>query len=339
MDPTFVSESAAIVHPPRPGPKQLLRAIGRFGALLGRVLFYRPLASACGWNAKAGVDRGTKVNQFCRALLYRLMFVPVLMALTVAALVYAGTHPKQPGSEVDPSSLGVYYDPVTFLSEDGVRLEAWLVPVLEPGAVIAQKEQVLRQKYPAVVLVHDFGNRRQQMLPLVRPLHDAGNVVLVVSLRGCSPSGASGATFGLRESLDVRAAVQTVRNLVYVDPKRIAIVGVGTGASAALLAVADDPRVTALVLEHPTVGAQQLVTDHLTPRVAALNWLSPMCKWAFEMSYQVDADDLEWSRLGRVLKSRSVLMLDSPSSASGFSDEKINSVREFLREKLKTRPH
>jgi dienelactone hydrolase len=89
------------------------------------------------------------------------------------------------------------------------------------------------------------------MLPLVRPLHDAGFVVMVVALRGCGASAPAGETFGLLESNDVKAAVAVLRKRPFVDPNRIAIVGVGAGANACVLAASEDAGIKALVLDHP----------------------------------------------------------------------------------------
>jgi pimeloyl-ACP methyl ester carboxylesterase len=342
MDPTFLPDVPTKTRPPKVKLwRRLLRQAVRPLKVLAKVLFYKP------WHREpttmlAGGSPGPgrsdfNFHRFCRSLLYRLLFVPVLLVLALAAIVYAGTHPRQSPSDLDPSSEGVYYDAVSFLSDDGVRLEGWLIPVLEPKLVVKEKDKILKLKSPGVVLVHDVGSQRHQMLPLVRPLHDAGVVVLVVNLRGCGASGQAGVTFGLREALDVKAAVQTLRSRVYVDDKRIAVVGVGTGASAALLAAAEDPQITALVLDHPALGAQQVVNDFIGPRVEHLRWMQPLAKWAFEMSYQVDADDLEMSRLAPVMKSRPVLMFDQ--SKPGIQLGEIGSatkIRDFLQKTLKS---
>jgi hypothetical protein len=341
MDPTFLPDVPA----PKKGRKSPLRLLARAAVfpfrLIGRVLFYnpwrrRPVSILAGSPPPEERRRGSSLFQrFCKALLYRLVFVPVFMALAIAALVYAGTHPRQTASDLDPTSEGVYYDAVSFLSEDEVRLDGWLVPVLEPKVVIAQKEQALKIKHSAVVLVHDFGSQRQQMMPLVRPLHDSGMVVLVVSLRGGGSGSVVGSTFGLRDSMDVKAAVQMLRNRVYVDPNRIAVVGIGTGASAALLAGSDDPRIAVLVLDHPVLGGQQVVTDYIGPRDERLRWMQPLIKWAFEFTYRVDADDLEWSRLAKVIRSRPVLMLDGPAARGLAEKSTVIGIRDFLKANLK----
>jgi pimeloyl-ACP methyl ester carboxylesterase len=254
--------------------------------------------------------------------------------MLVAALVFAGTHPKVKAPTVDPISLGVYYDAVEFLSEDGVSLEAWLVPVLDAKRVLAQKEKVLKQKYPAVVLVHDFGASRQQMLPLVQPLHNAGVVVLVPDLRGgCATR--RGQTFGLNEAMDVRSAVEMLRRRSYVDEKRIAVVGVGTGATAALLAAETDPTIAAIVLDEPVEHAEDMIAERVGPKQSWLSWMNPLCKWTFELAYKVDAEDMNLDRYMKLMESRPVLMMDNRfSQTNRFRPAAIEQIEAYLRRYL-----
>ena len=155
---------------------------------------------------------------------------------------------------------------VSFKSDDNVRLDAWLVPALEASKVLDQKEKILREKHPAVVLLHNYGDRRQQMLSLIRPLHDAGFVVLIPALRGCGTSESAGQTFGLHEALDVKAAVDLLRRRNFVDPERVALIGVGSGANAAMLAANADTKILAMVLESPTEDINEVINEHIAPK-------------------------------------------------------------------------
>jgi hypothetical protein len=261
--------------------------------------------------------------------------VPIFASLLACALVYSGTHPLTNGSPLDPASVGLYYDPVTLLADDGVRLEGWLIPAITARAVIDQKDNVLREKHPAVVLIHDFGNRRQQMLPLLQPLHEAGFVVLVVGMRGTG-NGAGGAatpgqTFGLREAGDVKAAVDLLRKRTFVDPNRIALVGVGSGASAALIQLTSDPTIAAAVLEDPNHTLDSVLTERVVPQHKWLRWMQPLCKWTFEIAYEVDSEDLNIQRHVKTLQARPVLMLDGQAVYEDFSSHtRVDQIREFL---------
>src|SRR3712207_7763954 len=56
-----------------------------------------------------------------------------------------------------------------------------------------------------------------------------------VGLRGVGAGRTRGQTFGIEEARDLAAAVNRVRENPFVDPDRVAVLGIGTGANAALL--------------------------------------------------------------------------------------------------------
>src|SRR4051794_30766866 len=149
-----------------------------------RCLFSKPLARR---KTTFRNEDGSIVGRFCKGLAYRVLFLPLLLAVMASAFVFSGTHPKVKSVELDPSSAGLYYDPVAFVSADGTHLEAWIVPVVSAKEVLAKKEKMLRARHPAVLLVHDFGKTQQQMLPLLAPLQEDGIVTMTLGLRGSYP--------------------------------------------------------------------------------------------------------------------------------------------------------
>jgi len=164
----------------------------------------------------------------------------------------------------------------------------------------------------------------------VRPLHDAGFVVLVPAFRGCSTSESAGQTFGLHESLDVKACIDLLRKRNFVDPDRISIIGIGSGANAAMMASQRDQRVLAMILENPNNDINDLITAYVAPRQQYLAWVRPMCKWAFEIAYEVDAEELNVSRDAMKKRQRTVLMLNSASSDTFASKEQVEQIKHFL---------
>src|SRR5579864_8877996 len=167
--------------------------------------------------------------------------LPVIIGGVATGFVFKGTHPVAPPALTDPRSQGCYYESVDFTGEDGMHLTGWFVPALDARRVLEDKERALRIRGPAVILVHDFGQSRQQMLPLVRPLHEQGIAVMLVALRGAGTDSETAQTFGIKESKDVLAAVNAMRNRRFIDPARVAVAGAGTGANAALIAASQDP--------------------------------------------------------------------------------------------------
>jgi pimeloyl-ACP methyl ester carboxylesterase len=236
---------------------------------------------------------------------------------------------------MDPNSLELYYDSVTFVTSDNVTLDAVVYPVINARQVLEEKEKVLRKRYPAVVLAHDFGMTRQQMLPLVRPLHEAGFVVLAMNLRGNGASGAAAQTFGLRESQDIKAAVEMLRRRPSVDPTRITVVGAGSGATAALIYARKDPAIPALVLADPVMSVESLLSGKLAPRHKYLTWMQPLCKWTFEIAFQLDVEDVDWSEFDKLRETRPILVLGNDGGHTDFSRPRhIEQIRTFLVDQL-----
>jgi pimeloyl-ACP methyl ester carboxylesterase len=324
----FDDDKPAVAGPPR--WRRVARLLGRVAKILLTDVFCP--------KDKLRVEVGTPFQRFTRALLYRLVMVPVLLALLVTALVITATHPRRVGVITDPTSLGVYYDPVELLSGDNTKLEGWLVPVIDARQVLLEKDRALHRKHPAIVLVHDFGASRQQVLPLIVPLHEAGYVVLAINLRGHGPSGATGSTFGLNEASDVRAAVDLLRRRPFIDPEAVGVLGIGTGATAALLAAQQDPRLNTLILDHPLRQFQDALDERIGPRQAWLSWIRPMCKWAFEIAYKVDAEDVNLTRFADMMKARHVLMLDEEGEVvSSVRPVRTRQTVEFLKKYLVAR--
>ena len=336
MNPSYLDDVQSQPSPRRQSRWRACLTVFKFVWRIVRVLFTDVLRR----KGRIKDEVGTPFSRFIRAVFYRLMFVPTLIAILVSVLVVTATHPKPAPGLMDPTSQGVYYDPVDLISLDNTKLEAWLVPVLDARKVIAQGNDVLHKRYPAIVLVHDFGSTRQQVLPLVAPLHEAGYVVLAVNLRGRGPSAAVGSTFGLNESQDVLAGVELLRRRNFVDPDSIGVLGIGTGATAALIAAEHDPRIAALVLDHPVRQFQDVLQHRIGPKQPWLTWVRPFCKWAFEIAYKVDADDVNVSRFAGIMRNKPVLMLDEPAelAAIEMTPTRVKQVVQYLRKNLVARP-
>jgi pimeloyl-ACP methyl ester carboxylesterase len=283
-------------------------------------------------------NRPPLASRFIKGMAYRALFLPVLVALSCATLVFTGTHPTLVYSATDPATFGVYYDPVIFDSQDGTRLEGWLAPVIDAKSIIEKKEKILRVKHPAVVLVHDFAKAPQQVLPLFAPLHEDGLIVMAVGMRGTNANTfqKSGQTFGLKEAMDVSATVDALRADPFVDTTRIAILGIGAGANAAVIAASRDPHIRATVLVDPLKDADGVIHQHIGPEHHALRWMQPLCKLTFEMAYRVDAEDMDINRFPDVVKSRPCLQLASAGDLDFLTREKAQvQIRDFLRDQLR----
>ena len=302
MNPNFALETPSNGKGRKPR-FEWLRKIGRF---IVRLL----TASPFGKPKQFRNEEGTRVSRLVRGLTYRLAFVPILLVGFLAALVFGATHPGRDAGASDPIKIGVYFDTVHFVAEDGARLEGWLIPVMDAKRVIAEREQALNKRYPAVVLVHDFAGSRDQLMHLAEPLHKAGFVVLAMNLRGASASSTDAQTFGIREAMDVKAAVDMLRRRPYVDGGRIGLVGIGTGANAALIAARDDAAIGALVLAAPIDGFDRALASRIGEQHKWLPYMQSLLRWTFQVVYGVETSELDLRNYATTMTSRRVLMTD-----------------------------
>jgi len=108
-----------------------------------------------------------------------------------------------------------------------------------------------RSGYGAVLLVHSMRSNRLEMLGRARFLSNQGYSVLMIDLQAHGETPGDRITFGARESVDVAAAINYLRE--QFPRERIGAIGVTLGAAAILLA--ELPlTLDAVILEsvHPT---------------------------------------------------------------------------------------
>jgi len=134
-----------------------------------------------------------------------------------------------------PDDVGLDAEPVTFDS-GSKRLRAWFVPARNGD-----------MPSPTTILVHGWSSESGQMLPVASMLHQAGFSVLAYDARGHGRSPGDGPITLMKFTEDIRSALDYAASRADVDPSRLAVVGHSFGASSALLAAAEDPRISAVV--------------------------------------------------------------------------------------------
>jgi len=127
----------------------------------------------------------------------------------------------------------------------GRRIDGYLV--LPPG----------RRRRPAVVFVHGAGGDRTELLPeagrlaardVVTLTITAPSTAVRISATTPAPLLAQTRAIAISDVLAVRRAVDLLRSLPVVDPRRIGYLGWSAGARTGALVAAAEPRLRALVL-------------------------------------------------------------------------------------------
>jgi uncharacterized protein len=167
------------------------------------------------------------------------MTLVTLGTAAVVCVLFTGwllAHPVQTRIGNPPADLGAR--PIEFKSDSGADVHGWWCPA--------------KNSRGAALLLPGIRANRLSMADRARFLRRAGYSILLIDFQATGETKGDHITFGWKESRDVLAAVDFIRQ---IDPTiRLAIVGSSLGGVAALLAT-PPLKVDALVLEevYPTI--------------------------------------------------------------------------------------
>lgn len=180
-----------------------------------------------------------------------------------------------------PFEVQVDFEPVSFVTDDGVMLRGWW----------------LSRPQSAQVVVGCTGHRggKQDLLGIGSGLWRAGYNVLLFDFRGCGESDDAPLSVGHNEQNDARAAVRFARERR--PDARIGLIGYSMGAAVAILTAATDPAVLAVVADSSYASLRDVIAHayrrHRLPPAPLLllsDWLNAWrYGYSFSMLRPVDA--------------------------------------------------
>ena len=160
-----------------------------------------------------------------------------------------------------PGDLGLPFQTVRVATANGRRMHAWM---MAPAAAYSAPA-------PAVIVMHGWGGNAAMMLPLARPLHDAGFATLFVDARCHGASDGDSFASLPRFAEDIEHALEWLAEQASIDPARMSVIGHSVGAGAALLVASRRSDVAAVVsvaaFSHPaTIMRRWLATKRIPER-------------------------------------------------------------------------
>jgi uncharacterized protein len=189
------------------------------------------------------------------------------------------THAHRNDFRDDPSRWGLgAAEEVDLTARDGIRLHSWLFR--SPTATAS------------VIVLHGHGGNKHTTLPLAQMLYPAYHVLLL-DHRGHGESEGLRTTIGYEERLDVHAAVDVLMGRG-LGP--VGIFGMSMGGATAILAAAEDKRISVVVADSPYARLRWAVQQSanlrgypafLTPAMAYLGCLTT----ALHLRYRMAAFD------------------------------------------------
>ena len=166
-----------------------------------------------------------------------------------------------------PFEFQADYEEVDLVTADGVNFGAW--HFRQPGSP------------QTVVISGGHKGQRQGALGIAVALWRKGFNVILYSYRGMPGSDRAPITFGIKEVLELQAAIAFARKRI--PNARIGLLGYSMGAVVSLLGAAGEPGVQALVLDSPFSDLRRLLIENVrsasklpgTPFV----WLAGVMLW------------------------------------------------------------
>ena len=158
-----------------------------------------------------------------------------------------------------PGDLGLPFETLRLGTANARRMHAWLVPPAGGGDGPA----------PSVIVMHGWGGNAAMMLPLARPLRDAGFAALFVDARCHGASDGDSFASLPRFAEDIEHAADWLARQPGIDPARISVIGHSVGAGAALLAASRRPGLAAVVsvaaFSHPAAMMRRWIAARRIP--------------------------------------------------------------------------
>ncbi len=173
-----------------------------------------------------------------KTIMNLLIGLALIIVILPLILVYANTHPPRYQLSIPPSTYRADYESLSFVGEDGIALQGWIVKPPHPG-----------MQAPAIIMCHGVGANKSDFTELAAALARRGFFVLLFDFRAHGESGGSRTSLGYHEQKDIAAAVDVLKKRREIDQKRIGIYGFSMGGATAILAAATSHAFAAVVAD------------------------------------------------------------------------------------------
>jgi pimeloyl-ACP methyl ester carboxylesterase len=152
--------------------------------------------------------------------------------------------------------LGLPYEDVEFPSWGAQMLRGWYIPAAPPSNPVA------------LCLVHGGGQDRRAWLRHCGFFSREGYSCLLFDFSGHGNSDGAGRGFsyGVKENIDVSAAVRYLKTVKGFE--KVVVIGTSVGGAAGIIAAANDTNIDGVIAENPVSNAYEFALEHLKKMLA-----------------------------------------------------------------------
>ena len=167
------------------------------------------------------------------------ILIALLLMVTVMGifhlLIRVGLRAPRIREQDTPLRYGLPCREVSIPTNNGKQLFGWFIAASGDTAA------------PVVAILHGWGGNAEMMLPLAKPLHEAGYALLFFDARCHGRSDGDSFASLPRFAADLESALEWLQVQGDVDETRVGVVGHSVGAGAALLLAAQRHDLAAVV--------------------------------------------------------------------------------------------
>lgn len=203
----------------------------------------------------SGVTFATRKTHKARNVIVTITILLLLAILaTVAISAYNGwelLHPIKKDIEAFSANIVPEYRDISFKGKDNnVILSGWHFQA--------------KNKEKTVILAHSYGNNRLQFglqtVDMIKAFLDKGYNVFAFDFRNSGKSGGKLTSLGYNEKDDLLGAIDYITQQ---GSKHIILMGFSTGASASILAAAENKSVDAVIADSPYADLKDYLDNNL----------------------------------------------------------------------------
>lgn len=170
----------------------------------------------------------------------------IIVALVIIFVWRAIMPPRMPVSLV-PSDMGLPFEDVSFITSDGKTLKGWFIPSENKAGVI--------------ICLHGYPSNKSDILPVVSFLYPDFSLLLF-DFRAHGESGGKITYFGLKESEDVKAAIDFLESREETKGSKIGVWGYSLGGAMGIITSAKYKGIDALVSDSAFANFPEMVTHY-----------------------------------------------------------------------------
>jgi len=173
--------------------------------------------------------------------LISLIVLAVILLAFIVFISHKMTQPKRTVGDWNPGDLGIDYEDVSFITDDGVEIKGWWIDKGSDKTLICLHGYTASRWYDVY------------MKPLLKILKDEPYNLLLIDFRAHGESMGSRCTFSDKEYLDLEASIDWLEENHATKCEKLGLIGYSMGAMVAIKGLASDERVDCSVADSPPI--------------------------------------------------------------------------------------